>query len=272
MHSMKRHSVRVMFRLLGFGLIAVVSLIDFVLRIWLSGKASSVRARADWLQRWCRWHLRNLRVRVHREGAMPKHGVLVSNHLSYVDVLVLGAAQPLAFVSKSEVRSWPLIGWLTRCGGTLFIDREKRSDVTRVGTQFAPVIAEGLVIALFPEGTSTDGHTVLPFRASLFAPATEYGWPVVAAWIGYSLADGSVEEEVCYWGDMTFGPHFLNLLSKEQIQARVVYSPPISPGRDRKELARLLQGRVWELAELSGRRLQRLDDNKKSPVDERLSG
>ena len=82
MHGMKQHPLRAIFRLSGCLFIAFVSLLDFVLRIWLRGKASSARTRADWLDRWCRWHLPNLHVQVRREGEMPACGLLVSNHLS----------------------------------------------------------------------------------------------------------------------------------------------------------------------------------------------
>lgn len=249
---MKRHPLRVLARLFVFGFMAGVSLIDFAICIWLRGRAASAPARAAWLQRWCRWHLRNLDIAIKRHGTPPQGGLLISNHLSYLDILILGAAQPMVFLSKDEVRNWPLIGWLTRCAGTLFIQREQKSDVARVGIQFAAVVEQGLVLALFPEGTSTDGNTLLPFRSSLFASAAEKGWPVTATWVGYSLADGSVEEEICYWRDMTFGPHILNLLSKRQIEAHVAYAPTFAAGTDRKELAQKLHAQVCELAERHG--------------------
>ena len=249
---MKRHPLRVLVRLFSFCFLTFVSLIDFAVCIWLRGKASSAPARAAWLQRWSRWHLRSLNVVIKRHGEPPTRGLLISNHLSYLDILVLAEAQPMVFLSKSEVRTWPLIGWLTRCAGTLFIQREQKSDVTRANAQFATVVEQGLVLAIFPEGTSTDGNTLLPFRSSLLAPAAEKGWRVTATWISYSLADGSVEEEICYWRDMTFGPHFLNLFSKRQIEAHVAYAPPFAAGADRKELARKLHAQVCELAERHG--------------------
>jgi 1-acyl-sn-glycerol-3-phosphate acyltransferase len=252
MSGMKRHPLRVLMRLFVCCCLIVLCVMDFICFIWLRGKARSARARAEWLQRWSRRHLRNLNAEITRHGQPPQGGLLISNHLSYLDILVLAEAQPMVFLSKSEVQSWPLIGWLTRCAGTLFIQREQKSDVARVNAQFAAVVEQGLVLAIFPEGTSTGGETLLPFRSSLLAPAVERRWAVTSAWIGYSLTDGSVMDEICYWRDMTFGPHFLNLFSKRRIEVRVAYAPPFTVGSDRKELARKLHAQVCELAERYG--------------------
>lgn len=252
MRGMKRRPLRVLIRLFVFCLFAFVSLIDFALFVWLRAKSSSAPLRAAWLQRWCRWHLRSLNVVIKRHGDPPSGGLLVSNHLSYLDILVLAEAQPMVFLSKAEVRNWPLIGWLTRCAGTVFIRREQKSEVATVARQIASAVEQGLVLTLFPEGTSTDGNTLLPFRSALLSPAAEKGWPVTATWIGYALADGSVSDEICYWRDMSFGPHFLNLLSKRRIEARVAYASPVVAGSDRKELARQLHAQVCELAERHG--------------------
>jgi 1-acyl-sn-glycerol-3-phosphate acyltransferase len=251
---MKRHPLRVLLRLFVCCGLIVLCLMDFIFFIWLRGKAHSARARAEWLQRWSRRHLRNLNAEITRHGEAPRGGLLISNHLSYLDILVLAEAQPMVFLSKSEVQSWPLIGWLTRCAGTLFIQRGQKSDVARANAQFAAVVEQGLVLAIFPEGTSTGGDTLLPFRSSLLAPAVQRQWAVTPAWIGYSLADGSVIDEICYWRDMTFAPHFLNLFSKRRIEVRVAYAPPFTVGSDRKELARRLHSQVCELAERYGGR------------------
>jgi 1-acyl-sn-glycerol-3-phosphate acyltransferase len=246
------HPLRVTIRLAAFCLIVLLSLLDFLLRIWFARKAGSARARAEWMQRWSRQHLLNLRISVAYDGPPPARGLLVSNHLSYTDILVFGAGQPFVFAAKSEVRGWPILGWLTRCAGTLFVQREKKTHVAHLKAEFAPVVEQGLVLALFPEGTSTDGHVVLPFHSSLLQPAVENQWPVTPAWIGYSLEDGSVEDEVCYWRDMTFGPHFLNLLSRRIIHARVVFGRPVT-GNDRKLLAKELHAQVCAMAERKDR-------------------
>lgn len=205
--------------------------------------------RAQWLQRTCQRLIRCLRVDAEFSGQAPQHGLLVCNHLSYLDIIVLGARQPMAFVSKKEVRNWPLIGWLTECAGTVYIDREQRSDVARASAALTGKVGQGAVICLFPEGTSSDGFDVLPFRPSLLQPAVDRGWTLTPAHLRYELSDGSVEEEVCYWGNMTFGPHLLNLLGKREIRARVCYGESLQPCSDRKQLAADLRSRVRHLAQ-----------------------
>ena len=250
--TMKQHPLRVGARLASFCAVAAAALLDYLFNVWLLGRSRSVGTRARWSQRWGAQFLRVLHVRVTAQGAPPTGGLIVCNHLSYLDIPVLAAQHPLVFVSKSEVRNWPIIGWLTRCAGTLFINREQKSDVARLAAEFAPVVAQGVAVVLFPEGTSSDGAAVLPFRSSLLAPASDQGWAVTPAWIGYTLTDGSVGDEVCYWRDMTFASHFLNLLSKGEIQACIAFGLPIAAGPDRKELARQLHAQVCELRERYG--------------------
>ncbi|MDB6022473.1 MAG: hypothetical protein JWQ04_2330 [Pedosphaera sp.] len=199
------------------------------------------------MQFWSCQFLRILHCRVTAQGSPPANGILVSNHLSYVDVLVFGSLQPLVLVSKSEVRSWPVLGPLTRCAGTLYIRRQSRTDVGRLADDLVSVVKAGVVVAIFPEGTSSDGSGVLPFRSSLLGPAAENGWPVTPAWVRYELPGGSVADEVCYWRDMTFFPHLLNLLSKDGFQAFVRFGAPPERKMDRKEMARELQARVCNL-------------------------
>jgi lyso-ornithine lipid O-acyltransferase len=233
----------------GTRLIRVLALflfayLDFVFRIWLWGRASSIHTRSRWLQSWSRRFLGILNGTITFHGTPPSRGILVSNHLSYVDILVLGSLQPMVLVSKSEVRSWPVLGVLTRCAGTLYIQRQSRTDVARLNEQMVGVVNAGVVVALFPEGTSSDGSQVLPFRSSLFGPAEEHHWPVTPAWIHYSLKDGSVADEVCYWRDMTFFSHLLNLFSKKSVEAFVSFGTPIEGKMDRKEMARELHAKV----------------------------
>ena len=237
---------------LSIGLFATAYL-DFVFRIWLTGRASSLPVRSRWLQSWAIRLLKILHVRVHHVGTPPARGVLVSNHLSYVDVLVYGSIRPLVFLSKSEVRSWPVAGTLTRCAGTLYIKRQDRTDVARLGTDMVPVVNAGLVVTLFLEGTSSGGQTVLPFRSSLLEPACEHNWPATGAFIRYEVADGSAADEVCYWRDMTFFPHFVNLLSKAKVDAYVAFDTAITGISDRKQLANELHERVSRLKEEHGK-------------------
>jgi len=231
-----------------FGWIVFQATLDFFFSIRLRGKSSSLLKRAQWLQSWSRRVLTDLDIPVERHGTPPVAGVLACNHLSYLDIIVLAAGQPMVFVAKSEIRHWPVFGWLARCAGTLFVRRDRKSDVAKFNEAFAAVVNEGVVLGLFPEGTSSNGHQVLPFYSSLFEPAVVRRWPVAGARIGYTLTDGSVENDLCYWGDMTFFPHFLRLLTRGRITATVAYAPALPPGLDRKQMARQLHRQVSELA------------------------
>lgn len=179
---------------------------------------------------------------------------MVSNHLSYLDVPVYYSTQPQVFLSKAEVRNWPLIGWLTWCAGTLYIRRDRRTEVGKVREQFEEVLAQGFVITLFPEGTSSDGSSVLPFHSSLLEPAVGEDRVITPAWIKYEMSEGDPAQDVCYWGDMVFGPHFLKMLGKGRITATIVFGEPISgAGLNRKDLARILKEKVEMLAGRHGR-------------------
>jgi 1-acyl-sn-glycerol-3-phosphate acyltransferase len=173
--------------------------------------------------------------------------MLVCNHVSYLDMPALTTATEMIFLSKAEVRQWPLLGVLARAGGTFFVNRERRADVASLGPQFVPVIEEGVVVTLFPEGTSTGGDRVLSFHSSLLAPAAQQGWPVTPAHIRYEVEGGSVESEVAYWRDMTFLPHFLNLLGKRRVRAVITFGEALRHS-DRKALARDLHRAVCGLA------------------------
>ena len=172
---------------------------------------------------------------------------MVSNHLSYLDILILSALTPALFVAKREVRAWPVFGWFGILAGTIFVDRERRARVLESTRVLEAVLNSGALVVLFPEGTSSDGHDVLPFKSTLLQPIASSRHAVSASAIAYSLRDGDVEEEVCYWKDMTLLPHVLNLLSKEGITARVRFSQ-VQPGdTDRRALAKRLHAEVVTL-------------------------
>ena len=224
--------------------------VHYIFTVWLVGKHSSIPARAAWLQVWAHNYFKLLNGRLTWDGIPPKNGVLVSNHLSYVDILTYGSIMPMVFLSKSEVRSWPVIGWLTRCAGTLYIRRQTKSDVVPLATEMDNVVKTGTVITLFLEGTSTGGDVVLPFRSSLLSTTEDHGWPVTPAWVHYSMTTGSVSDEVCYWRDMTLFPHLLNLLlKKEGFSAHVCFGETITEKMDRKTLAKELHARVCQMRE-----------------------
>jgi 1-acyl-sn-glycerol-3-phosphate acyltransferase len=250
MNGLLRHPLRVLARLLWLaGECALVGL-DFVFRILLRPGQGSLRARALWLQRGCRRALRIFGVETEALGTIPTSGLLVSNHLSYLDILVLSAVAPAVFIAKREVRNWPVFGWFARLGGTLFVDREKRTRVGEFNGALQTILEQQILVVLFPEGTSSGGQTVLPFKSALLEPAAANSHLVTACSIAYRLEDGDVAEEVCYWKDMTFLPHLINLLSKRRIGVVVRFSELRQESADRKKLARQLHSEVLKLKEL----------------------
>lgn len=242
---------RVVRRLLFFVTFALFHWFRWFLFINLCGKRRSWPARAAWSNRSCQCLRWILGLEASYVGAPPSCGLLVCNHLSYLDVVALAARSPVIFVAKREVRSWVGIGRLVACAGTIFVDRRRRSDVVRAGREIEMAIRQGVTVCLFAEGTSSNGSQVLPFCSSLLAPAITNGWPVTSAGIGYELPGGSVENEICYWGEMVFGPHVLNVLSKRSIKVRVRYGAPVAPGNSRKKLAALLRLKVAQLGHSS---------------------
>lgn len=242
---------RVVGRLMVFFTLALVHWFRWFLFINLCGKRRSWPARAAWSNRSCQCLRWILGLEANYVGEPPYCGLLVCNHLSYLDVVALAARSPVIFVAKREVRSWVGIGRLVVCAGTIFVDRRRRSDVVRAGREIEMAIRQGVTVCLFAEGTSSDGSEVLPFCSSLLAPAIANGWPVTSARISYELPGGSVENEICYWGEMVFGPHVLNVLSKRSIKVRVRYGAPVAPGNSRKKLAALLRWKVTQLGHSS---------------------
>lgn len=230
--------------------VIVMAALSYLFTIKLARRAGSIPARAAWLRQRALWFMWALGIETRYVGEPPKDGVLVSNHVSYIDIIVHASQLPLVFISKAEVAGWPVFGQLTQWAGTLFIRRDLRSDVLRVAKEMPPVLEAGIVLAFFPEGTSSDGGRVLPFRTPLLAPLVENQWQVTPAFVSYELepGDGAVKDEVAYYRQETeFGPHLLNLLGKRSVRAVLTYGQQQPSGMDRKLLASQLHGEVCGL-------------------------
>jgi 1-acyl-sn-glycerol-3-phosphate acyltransferase len=237
MNGALRHPVRVGVRLLRLAGIIIYSLLRFPFEVYTRPPQSRRLARAGWLQAVCRRALRLFNMEVRVSGHAPQSGLLVSNHLGYLDILALGALMPSIFVAKSEVRCWPVFGWFARLGGALFTQRHRKTNVRIAAGQLRDALEDGGLVVLFPEGTSSDGRSVLPFKSSLLQPAMDVCAPLSTSVINYELLDGDVSEEVCYWKDMTLVPHLLNLLSRRRLSAVIRFQAVEAEGRARKELA-----------------------------------
>ncbi len=210
---------------LGFSFATACAFTDITLRWVVGGGSLSLLKRAEWLHRWCVFALRLLAVRYEVVGAIPASGLIVSNHLSYLDIMVFSAVTPVLFVSKKEVRGWPVLGLLAHLAGSRFLDRSRSADAHRVQNEVQEALDQGCRVLVFPEGTSTDGNSLLPFKAALFESAVGRH-DITVAHIGYQVSSGSVENEVCYWGEMTFLPHVLGLLAKKWTAARIQFGAP----------------------------------------------
>jgi 1-acyl-sn-glycerol-3-phosphate acyltransferase len=205
-----------------------IALVRCILRYWslrLRGPLSLER-RAEWLQSACRLVVASLGIRSRVEGIPPLRGVVVSNHLSYLDIAIFSATMKCFFVSKAEVSKWPYFGEAARSGGTLFVDRSSLASAEQVAAEIGRRLALAVPILFFPEGTSTDGSEVLPFHSRLFEPAALGGAPVTAAAIRYVLPNGAEERELCWFGDDGFLPHLWKALGTPGFVAELSFGEP----------------------------------------------
>ena len=173
MNGLCRHPLRVTGRFLWFVGVVLAAVFDFLLHNAFRPEKSTPAARALWVQRHSRRVLKIFKLEPRVAGPVPTRGLLVSNHLGYLDILVLASITPAVFVSKREIKSWPVVGWLAQMGGTLFVNRERRVQVGRVNDEIQAALNQGALVVLFPEGTSSNGQTVLPFKSSLLEPAAQ---------------------------------------------------------------------------------------------------
>lgn len=206
----------------------VFSLAACVVSWWfvrISGRITLAR-RADWLHHSCRRILKALGIRPTVHGALPDHGLVVANHLSYLDIMILGAVMPCFFVAKTEIANWPYFGKAARTGGTIFINRRSRASAVDVARQISERLSLPIPVLLFPEGTSTDGSKVLRFHSSLFEPAIGSSSPITAAAVRYVLHDGSHERDLCWFDDALFLPHLWRTLGVSGFAAEVKFGEP----------------------------------------------
>src|SRR5580698_3177979 len=184
---------RAVARLLIFLALVLVAAFDFVgLLVVTLGRPTRVH-RAAWLHRFSRRLVKGWDIDLHVRGQFPSNGLIVSNHLSYLDILLYSAIAPCTFVSKDEVKLWPLIGLAAQLCGAAFVKRENLRSAPAVNSKIAKMIAGGVPIVLFAEGTSTNGSSLLPFRSPLMEPVVQLRAPMIPACVAYQIAEGSVE-------------------------------------------------------------------------------
>jgi 1-acyl-sn-glycerol-3-phosphate acyltransferase len=196
--------------------------------------------RVGW---WSAKMLRMLGIALQHAGTLHAGPLLVvANHVSWLDILAINAVRPVRFVSKADVRHWPLLGWLVACGGTLFIERERKRDALRVVHQVAQALREGEVIAVFPEGTTSDGHGVLPFHANLLQAAIATEAPVQPLVLRYGDAQAAVSAAAPYIGDTSLAESLWAVARAEGLRVQVQAEPAQGTRHlDRRALAERLR-------------------------------
>ena len=200
------------------------------------------------VQAWAVRMLAILGIPLQVDGRAPAQGpvLLVSNHLSWLDILVLHAARHCRFVSKSDVKHWPLVGTLATGGGTLYIEREKRRDAMRVVHHMAESLQAGEIVAVFPEGTTGDGKVLLPFHANLIQAAISAHAPVQPVALRFvDLRTGEDSAGPLYLGDETLAASLWRTLAGPPFVAQLRFGEPQgAAGRDRRQWAQDLHAAV----------------------------
>ena len=206
------------------------------------------RARATWLMKFCRRMLASVNITWNVIGPVPEVGAVITNHLTYVDILLHGALRPCVFVSAIEVRRMPLIGWMSMMAGTVYVTRGAGGSAAKAAGGMVEGFRDGLPVVFFPEGgTSVGDQPLLPLHSGLLAAALQAGAPVTAGYIRYQLdardtTSGKTTRDDVHWGTQTLPAHLWNFLGLHAVQATVAFAPgpiPFSPGAvaDRKVAA-----------------------------------
>jgi 1-acyl-sn-glycerol-3-phosphate acyltransferase len=201
--------------------------------------AQGARRTNPYVTSW--WHNRLadiLGVNITVSGYFPRPpALLVSNHVSWLDIVVLGGLTPTTFLSKQEVRHWPLVGWLAARAGTLFI-RRGEGQAGAISAQISERLQNDGLLTLFPEGTTTDGTGVRPFFSRLFAAGVETRSEVVPVALRYHI-DGAPDPIAPYTGDQSLGDNLLGLMRRRGTAVHVHFDQPVSvDGLSRREIAK----------------------------------
>jgi 1-acyl-sn-glycerol-3-phosphate acyltransferase len=185
--------------------------------------------RADWLHRFCARGIRGMGIEICVEGVFPSRGAVISNHLSYLDIVVFATLHPCVFVSKEEVRTWPVVGWMTTMSGTVYVARGHGGSAMRARKEMQAALDAGLPVVFFPEGTTSNGSHLLKFHSGLLSQVLSGHAPVTAAYLSYIFTvdngpDVSVADDVCYWGSRNMLGHIFKFLALRGVRAQVRFA------------------------------------------------
>lgn len=233
MRDTELNRLRQIVRCVKLSAILLTLVLDCILRRPRAGVESAV-----WAHEWSRRIVRALGVQYSVSGELPESGAVVSNHLSYLDILVYLSVRPFVMVAKSEVEHWPLLGKITAQAGTVYVQRGGGpSTYDAVNAAMAAAYRSGLPVLFFPEGTTTDGQSgVLPFRRGLFHSVLNEGVPLRTAAVRYEVVanrDACVARDVCWVGDAYLGPHLFRLLGLRGVKAEIQFGDEVPARTDR---------------------------------------
>ena len=205
---------------------------------------STRQQRAEWLHQFCVRAIRWMGMAVRRQGPFPERGVVVANHLGYLDVIAFAALHRCVFIGKSEIRHWPLLGWMSTLAGTLYVKRGRGGSAERAKKGMRAASDAGVPLVFFPEGTCSLGDTVLPFHSGLLSQAMEAGQPITAALIRYRLTEDNGPylslADLCFWDNTLFARHVFRLLALRGIEVELCFAEsPIafSPAASQRRIA-----------------------------------
>ncbi len=216
-----------------------------------------------WLIKWwCKHLLAAFNMRITAHGYIPSgnqamtSSMVVANHISWIDIHVLNSVVPLRFIAKSEIKSWPVIGYLAKKVNVLFIDREKRQDAGRIVDITSRSLTDGDNLCVFPEGTTTDGTTMMPFKSSIIQAAIHARAMIYPVAIRYPNPDGSANTAIAYAGETTMKESMLKILSQKNPVVELHFLAPIKTveladaEKDRRELTLHIQNLIKEKLDL----------------------
>jgi 1-acyl-sn-glycerol-3-phosphate acyltransferase len=196
------------------------------------------RLRLALKARWSRQLLEGLGIRLLTAGTPTGGGLLVANHVSWLDIVAIDALAPATFVSKDDVLHWPVVGWLSRRVGTLFIERGSRAAAARTKEQMIDELRRGSRVVVFPEGTTGFGDHVLPFHGALFQSAIDAGSRVAPVLIRYEDAHGRPTREAAYVGETSFQECLRAIVRASGLTVRVTFLPTLDTlATNRRHLA-----------------------------------
>ncbi len=236
-----------------FFMISVAAARPFLLGF---SRPARMRLVAGSVRLWARACLKilGLKINVHRlSGDLHStRRLLVSNHQSYLDIVIIASVFPTLFVAKTEVSRWPLFGWLSKLGGTIFVNREDARSGVKSAYRVSRALRDGVNVHVFPEATTGDGSTVLPFNGLFFASAVRSQAPALPLTIKFQSVNGrpmnrETLDLVCWYGEMDFARHFWNFLNIECVEVSLMINEPIKPARPQraKVLAHAARERIF---------------------------